>query len=152
MLTRVLLVRANAAENPKQRLSDEEMVAQMSTLTLAGHETISTTLSFLLWELAKAPEYQTLMREEILITRENLSSDSEFSIEELDGMPYTVAAIKVQFIYCAAKCNIHQNAFRKPSDYIPSYTNYIELLPRMMLSQYLTLSQLETDRSFLRYP
>lgn len=34
--TCVHVVKANASENPKQRLSDEEMVSQMATFLLAG--------------------------------------------------------------------------------------------------------------------
>ena len=30
----------------------------MATLTLAGHETTASTITWLLWELAKHPEYQ----------------------------------------------------------------------------------------------
>ena len=41
------------------------MKAQMQTLTLAGHETTASTVSWLLWELAKNPEYQNRLRAEI---------------------------------------------------------------------------------------
>lgn len=73
------------------------MIAQMSTLTLAGHDTTAGTLSWMLWELAKHPEYQDKMRSEILATRARVAQrgESTFTIDDLDSLKYTVAAIKV---------------------------------------------------------
>ncbi|PSS30876.1 hypothetical protein PHLCEN_2v2603 [Hermanssonia centrifuga] len=91
-----VLVRANISENPKTRISEDEMVAQMAVLTLAGHETTANTASWFLWELAKHPEFQNKLREEIFAVRSQISArgDSELTVEDLDGMVYLPAAMK----------------------------------------------------------
>ena len=94
-----LAVRANVSENPKTRLTSEEMVAQMSTLTLAGHETTANTLTWYLWELAKNQPYQDKLREEVMAVRAQMSArgDAELSIADLDSMVYLPAGMKVSF-------------------------------------------------------
>lgn len=91
-------VKANISEDPKTKLNDKEMASQMSGLTLAGHDTTAGTLTWMLWELAKHPEYQDLMRSEILATKARViqRGDTAFSMDDLDSMKYTVAAIKVR--------------------------------------------------------
>ncbi|RDX48041.1 cytochrome P450 [Lentinus brumalis] len=66
-----ILIKANASADPKTRLTDAELMAEMYTLTLAGHETTSSTLTFLTYELARHPDYQ-----------------------DLDSLPLTINAIK----------------------------------------------------------
>ena len=90
-------MRANVSENPKTRLNAEEMIAQMSTLTLAGHETTANTLGWLLWELARHPECQDRLRAEIAGKRREVVArgDVDFSMEDLEGMPYLQAVLKV---------------------------------------------------------
>nr|VWP01841.1 C2H2-type domain-containing protein [Ganoderma boninense] len=91
-----ILIKANASEDPKTRLDDEELVAEMFTLTLAGHETTSSTLTFLFWELSKHPEYQARMREEIRALRARVTArgGNDFTIEDLDSLTLTMNAIK----------------------------------------------------------
>jgi len=88
-----LLVKANASENPATRLTREEMLAQMRTLLLAGHETSSTTLTWVLFELARHPDVQSKLREEIRATERNLNG-RDFSAADLDSMPYLAAVLK----------------------------------------------------------
>ncbi len=93
-------VRANVSENPSLQLSKEEMTAQMGALTLAGHETTSTTLSWALWELAKHPDIQTRLRAEIRDKRVEISlqntdvGNSDLSMDDLEGMPFLQAFVK----------------------------------------------------------
>lgn len=91
------LVRANASENPKSKLSEEEMVSQMAALTLAGHETTANTIAWLLWELAKHPEYQQKLRDEIALKRAEINArgDVDFTMDDLESMEYLQAALKV---------------------------------------------------------
>ncbi len=91
-------VRANISENPKTRISEEEMISQMAVLILAGHETTASTSTWFLWELAKHPEFQDKLREEVMAVRSQISArgDSELTIEDLDGMVYLPAAMKVR--------------------------------------------------------
>ncbi|RDX48105.1 cytochrome P450 [Lentinus brumalis] len=89
-------IKANRSADPKARLDDSELMAQMFTLTFAGHETTATTLTFLFYELSRHPEYQERMREEIGTVRAEVSTrgDQEFSMEDLDSMKLTMNAIK----------------------------------------------------------
>ncbi|CDO77690.1 hypothetical protein BN946_scf184969.g41 [Trametes cinnabarina] len=91
-----ILVKANESSDEKTRLNEEEILAQMYTLTLAGHETTATTLTFLLYELAKNPEYQARMRQEIREARTRVLArgDIDFTMEDLDGMTLCLNAIK----------------------------------------------------------
>ncbi|EMD38955.1 hypothetical protein CERSUDRAFT_72211 [Gelatoporia subvermispora B] len=91
-----LLVKANTSEDPKTRLSDAELTAQMATITIAGHDTTATTLTWLFYELAKNPEYQAKMRTEIRAVRSSVTARGEdsFSQEDLDSMTYCMAGLK----------------------------------------------------------
>ncbi|PCH35719.1 cytochrome P450 [Wolfiporia cocos MD-104 SS10] len=91
-----LLVKANNSENPKTRLEDEEMIAQVATFLLAGHETSAKALTWLLWELAKNPIYQHRLREEITAVRTDICArgDSDFTDADLNSMLYLNATIK----------------------------------------------------------
>ncbi|KAI0354772.1 PAH-inducible cytochrome P450 monooxygenase PC-PAH 1 [Trametes cingulata] len=91
-----ILVKANASENPKSRLSDSEMVSQMATFLLAGHETTANSMTWMLYELARHPDYQAKMREEIKAIRARVAErgDSDFSVGDLDAMTHVLAAMK----------------------------------------------------------
>ncbi|KAI9346863.1 cytochrome P450 [Obelidium mucronatum] len=60
-----VLVQANLSVDPRHRLSDEEVVAQVTTFLLAGHETTSVALTWTLYFLAKHPEIQIELRNEL---------------------------------------------------------------------------------------
>lgn len=64
---------------------------------LAGHETTASTMNWLLWELSKDVEYQALCRQEIARVRSQVVArgDDDFSITDLENMPYVTAIIKV---------------------------------------------------------
>lgn len=102
-----LLVKGNASEDSATRLTEEEMLAQMRTILLAGHETSATTLCWVLLELARHPEIQERLRAEIRATE--LSSGrnaSAFTASDLDGMPYLAAVLKESMRFHPA---IYQN-------------------------------------------
>jgi alkylphenol/PAH-inducible cytochrome P450 monooxygenase len=65
-----------------------------STLLLAGHETTANSLTWFLWEVAKHPESQERIREEIADLRRR-RGEKPFSAVDLDNMAYTQAALKV---------------------------------------------------------
>ncbi|KAF8511881.1 cytochrome P450 [Hysterangium stoloniferum] len=91
-----ILLRANLAENPKDRLSDGEVLSQLTTLFLAGYETSATALTWAVYELARNREYQTLVRDEIKATRTQATrrGDDELSVADLDSMKYLLSLIK----------------------------------------------------------
>lgn len=63
---------------------------------VVGHETTSNTLSWLLYELARHPHHQALLREEIQAVRSRVAArgDSDLSANDLDSMHIVVATIK----------------------------------------------------------
>ncbi|KAJ7458475.1 cytochrome P450 [Mycena latifolia] len=63
-----LLVRANTSKDlpESQRLSDEDVVAQVPTFLVAGHETTSTAVTWALFALTQNTAAQTRLREELL--------------------------------------------------------------------------------------
>ncbi|KAI0721330.1 cytochrome P450 [Cerioporus squamosus] len=114
-----ILVKANASEEPRSRLSDQEMKAQMQTLTLAGHETTASTVSWMLLELARHPEYQARLRAEIQARREVVRArgDIRFTIDDLDSMTLLNNAIKETLRYHAIV--FHLNRYALKDDVIP---------------------------------
>jgi len=88
-----ILLRANASEDPKTRMTNKEVRDQIATLLFAGHDTTSNTLTWYLWELAKHPESQERVRAEIIATRAK-NGGKELSMADLDGMAYTQATLK----------------------------------------------------------
>ena len=69
----------------------------ISTILLAGHETTSNTLSWILLELARRPRVQSKLRAEIQEMEAAIRTrgDTQFTIADFDEMPYTMAVIKV---------------------------------------------------------
>ncbi|KIY46094.1 cytochrome P450 [Fistulina hepatica ATCC 64428] len=88
-----LMVQANSAEDPSRQLSHEEMVSQLRTLILAGHETTANTLGWTLLELARHPKVQKQLRHEIREAKGNRSGD-EWTWKDYGAMPYLNAVIK----------------------------------------------------------
>ncbi|KAH9980905.1 cytochrome P450 [Lactifluus volemus] len=88
-----VLLRANDSEDPQTRLSDSEVVDQIGTLLLAGHDTSATSLTWFFWELAKHPESAHEIREEIAAVRARIGA-RDFSITDLEGMSAMLAALK----------------------------------------------------------
>lgn len=66
-------------------------------MMLAGHETTASSMNWVLMELAKNPDYQSQVREEITRLRTEVVArgDEDFSMTDLERMPLLTAAIKV---------------------------------------------------------
>ncbi|SJL12070.1 uncharacterized protein ARMOST_15491 [Armillaria ostoyae] len=103
-----LLVKANASGNAKTRLPEPELLAQMNTIILAGHETTANTLCFGLLEFCKHPEIQQRLRSEVHSTERAIRNDgrTEFTSSDLDSMPYLSAVVKETLRYHAAVYNV----------------------------------------------
>ncbi|KAF8587081.1 cytochrome P450 [Ramaria rubella] len=91
-----ILVRANLSEDPKSKLGEEEILSQLTTLFLAGHETTASTVTWALYELSRHPDFQNQVREEIQTTRAKAAQrgDDELSVADLDSMTYLLALMK----------------------------------------------------------
>ncbi|KAF7439992.1 hypothetical protein PC9H_000329 [Pleurotus ostreatus] len=92
-----LLVKANNSENEGAKLTEDELYAQMRTIMLAGHETTANSTSWTLLELARHPEMQKRLREEIWAKQQALGR--EFEARDLESMPYLQAVVKESLRY-----------------------------------------------------
>ncbi|KAL4068695.1 cytochrome P450 [Scleroderma yunnanense] len=109
-----LLVKANMDAEAKDKLSDEELYAQMRILLIVGHESTSHAINWTLMELARNPEMQTRLRAEIR-DRESairVRGDSQFTVSDLEGMPYLTAFIKEGLRYHPTAPLVHRMAGR----------------------------------------
>ncbi|KAJ3722183.1 cytochrome P450 [Lentinula guzmanii] len=117
-----LLVKANAGENPKARLTDAELISQMRVLLLAGHETTANSLSWLLYELVRNLDLQRKLRAEIRASEKVAASrgDSELNIHDLESMPLLGATVKELLRYHPVA--IHMFRMAHEDDVIPLST------------------------------
>ncbi|KAH8998336.1 cytochrome P450 [Lactarius hatsudake] len=88
-----VLLRANASSSPKNKMTDDEMVDQIATFLSAGHGTTAKALTWYFYAIAKHPETQVRIREEIALVRAR-AAGGEFTIADLDSMTYTLATLK----------------------------------------------------------
>ncbi|KAF8869331.1 cytochrome P450 [Mucidula mucida] len=88
-----LLVKANNSEDPETRLEEKELLAQMHTIIVAGHETTANTLSFTLYEMCKEPTIQRRLRAEIRSTLGRKQTEN-YTSSDFDNMPYLTAVVK----------------------------------------------------------
>ncbi|CAK5263997.1 unnamed protein product [Mycena citricolor] len=86
-----LLVRANTAKDipANQRLDDLDVLAQVPTFLVAGHETTSTATTWALFALTQSPATQTRLREELL----SVSTDNP-TMDELNALPYLECVVR----------------------------------------------------------
>ncbi|KAJ8489630.1 hypothetical protein ONZ51_g2815 [Trametes cubensis] len=80
-----LLIKANMATDipEHKRLSDEEVLSQIPTFLVAGHETTSTAAAWFLFALTQSPDVQSKLREELLAV------DTESpTMEQLTSLTY----------------------------------------------------------------
>ncbi|KAJ7746530.1 cytochrome P450 [Mycena olivaceomarginata] len=86
-----LLVRANTAKDlpASQRLSDEDVLAQVPTFLVAGHETTSTATTWALFALTQNLAAQTRLRNELL----EVGTD-EPTMDELNSLQYLDCVVR----------------------------------------------------------
>ncbi|KAJ7284064.1 cytochrome P450 [Mycena rebaudengoi] len=86
-----LLVRANAATDipASQRLSDDDVLAQVPTFLVAGHETTSTAMTWALFALTQNTAAQTRLRDELL----SVSTESP-TMDDLNALPYLDCVVR----------------------------------------------------------
>ncbi|KAJ6533732.1 cytochrome P450 [Mycena capillaripes] len=114
-----LLVRANTAkEVPEaQRLSDEDVLAQVPTFLVAGHETTAATWA--LFALAKNKEVQTRLRNELLAV-----DTEDPSMDELNALSYLDCVVRETLRVHAPVVATARAAMR--DDVIPLETPYTD--------------------------
>jgi cytochrome P450 len=95
---------------------------------IAGHETTASTISWALYELARRPDFQNEVRDEIKATRAeaSLRGDSELSVADLDSMKYLLALMKVRpvdhYMYLAVNTYPKFDTPRAGDAQIPSHS------------------------------
>ncbi|KAJ3552463.1 hypothetical protein NP233_g12877 [Leucocoprinus birnbaumii] len=85
-----ILMRANALASEEDRLSEAEVVGQVSTLVFAGMDTTSSALSRILYLLATHQDVQERLRQEI----QEAQSDGELTYDQLVFLPYLDAVCR----------------------------------------------------------
>ncbi|TFY60060.1 hypothetical protein EVJ58_g5381 [Rhodofomes roseus] len=86
-----ILMQANSVADEDQRLPEEDVISLMSMFTFAATETSSNALSRILNVLAKHPDYQARLREELLEAR---AADGLLSYDELNHLPLLDGVIR----------------------------------------------------------
>ncbi|PPR07488.1 hypothetical protein CVT26_013457, partial [Gymnopilus dilepis] len=88
-----ILMKANLAASEKDRLSEEEVLSQITTLTFAATDTTSSALSRILHLLAQHKDVQERLRTEIKKARED-NGDEDLPFDVLDALPYLDAVCR----------------------------------------------------------
>ncbi|KAJ7272844.1 cytochrome P450 [Mycena rebaudengoi] len=86
-----LLVRANTTKDipASQQLSEEDVLAQVPTFLVAGHETTSSATTWALFALTQNIPAQTRLRNELL----GVSTDNP-TMDELNALPYLDCVVR----------------------------------------------------------
>ncbi|KAJ7435163.1 cytochrome P450 [Mycena galericulata] len=86
-----VLLKSNLSANvpESQRMSDAEVIAQISTFLLAGHETTSAAVAWALHALSLQTAIQAKLREELL----TLSTENP-TMDELNSLPYLESVVR----------------------------------------------------------
>ncbi|QRW14203.1 cytochrome P450 family protein [Ceratobasidium sp. AG-Ba] len=86
-----LCIKSNMlSEDEEHRMSDDEVLAQIATFLVAGHETTATSTTWALYALAKNKKSQTKLRQELL----DAGLGDEPGMAELDKLPYLDAVVR----------------------------------------------------------
>ncbi|XP_065511017.1 cytochrome P450 4F3 [Caloenas nicobarica] len=82
-----------AKDEDGNALSDEDIAAEADTFMFEGHDTTASGLAWLLYNLARHPDYQQRCRQEVLeLLRGRDTEDIEW--EDLSHLPFTTMCIK----------------------------------------------------------
>ncbi|KAI0060548.1 cytochrome P450 [Artomyces pyxidatus] len=86
-----LLIKANMAEDIKEdgRMSDQDVLAQVPTFLIAGHETTSSAVTWALYGLSLDQRVQDKLRAELRET-----SPEDVTMEFLSSLPYLDAVVR----------------------------------------------------------
>ena len=68
--------------------TDEELVNQMMTFLVAGHETTATSMTWAMYLLCQNPEIQTKLRQEIRAHLPSVDSEDQMTAQVLESCPY----------------------------------------------------------------
>lgn len=111
---------ARLEEDDKRGLSEDELVANIFTMLLAGEDTTASALAWMTDALARHPEVQTRMRDEVVQVLGDHGTLE--SIEQADRLPYVTAVFReslrlrspAPFIYLEAARPVRLGALDLP--------------------------------------
>ncbi|KAI0717432.1 cytochrome P450 [Cerioporus squamosus] len=89
-----ILLRANVMAAEEDKLPDDELIGQVSTMVLAGMDTTANSLARVLQLLAEHPDVQEKLREEILSAAETDGTDGTIDFDKLMDMTYMDAVCR----------------------------------------------------------
>ncbi|KAJ6467583.1 cytochrome P450 [Mycena vitilis] len=89
LLTLLLKANMSAAVPQEQRLSEDEVIAQIPTFLFAGHETTSSAMAWALFVLSENIAVQNKLREELLTFPRD-----DPTMDELNSLPYLESVIR----------------------------------------------------------
>ncbi|KAI0743350.1 cytochrome P450 [Daedaleopsis nitida] len=86
-----ILLKANMATDmpENQRMTDEEVLAQIPTFLVAGHETTSTATTWCLYAITRAPAIQRKLRDEVRAV-----PTATPSMDALNALPYLEQVVR----------------------------------------------------------
>ncbi|KAJ3544585.1 hypothetical protein NMY22_g2729 [Coprinellus aureogranulatus] len=87
-----ILMRENAKASEEDRLPDDQVIAQITTLVFAATDTTSNAVSRILWLLASKQDVQDKLRNEIREAKQRFGVEPGY--EELMALPYLDAVIR----------------------------------------------------------
>ncbi|OJT12108.1 Docosahexaenoic acid omega-hydroxylase CYP4F3 [Trametes pubescens] len=88
-----ILLKANMEASVEDKMPEDELVGQMSTLTFAAMDTTSNALSLTLWRLAQNTGAQNKLRQEILEAQE-ARGGGDIGYDDLVALPYLDAVCR----------------------------------------------------------
>ncbi|KAH7175310.1 cytochrome P450 [Dactylonectria macrodidyma] len=81
--------------------TDENLVDQLMTFLAAGHETTATAITWAMYTLARYPDVQSRLREEIRRELPSVDSDADITSQDIDRLPYLNAVCNEVLRYWA---------------------------------------------------
>lgn len=87
LLSMLLKSNMSAELRPEQKMTDEDVFAQVTTFMLAGNETSATALTWILWRLAQHPDMQQRLRDEC-------AEVSEADYSAVNQLPFLEAVVR----------------------------------------------------------
>jgi len=88
------IVKANLASETSVRMSAREVYAQVSSIMLAGEETVADTVCWALYELARSPKHQETVRLEVKEALKAARGREGLTYADLEKMTFTLAFMK----------------------------------------------------------
>ncbi|GLB39975.1 putative cytochrome P450 [Lyophyllum shimeji] len=111
-----ILIKANSSTDKEKAMDDDEVLSQGSSFIAGGTDSTSAQLAWALFELAKLPDVQQALREEIAAARNRLP-DGDISQMDYDALPWLNAVLKEVLRYHPTTVFLNREAAK--DDVIP---------------------------------